>query len=79
MHTNTVFFVFQEFNFHQKINEQVPDVFESWEELALVIVPFCKEISDTFDISVKIPENKNWQSEHNNTWSLALLIWGVYL
>lgn len=33
----------------------LPDVLERWKQLTLVIESPGKEISDTFDISVKIP------------------------
>lgn len=57
--------------------EQLPDVFEGWEELALIIEPFCKEVSDTFDISVKIPTNKVWKSEQKTNLFFCFIISGV--
>lgn len=39
------------------------DVFECWVELTLVIVSSGEEISDAFDISVKIPIKKDMKSE----------------
>lgn len=55
---------FFKFYCKQNRNEQLPDVFEGWEELTLVIESLSKEISDTFDISVKIPINNIWTKEH---------------
>lgn len=38
--------------------ERLPYVFESWKKLTLIIESFCKEISDAFDISIKIPKKE---------------------
>lgn len=48
------------------IRLQLPDVFEGGEEFTLIIESFSKEISDTFDIPVKIPAENNVTSHYLN-------------
>lgn len=36
----------------------LPDVFEFWEELTLIVEAFLKELLNTVNISVKIPVKK---------------------
>lgn len=43
---------------------QLPDVFEGGKEFTLIIESFSEEISDTLDISVKIPAEKNVTSHY---------------
>lgn len=43
--------------------EQLPNVFEGWKKLTLITESLCEEISDAFDISIKIPTNKGWRSK----------------
>lgn len=36
----------------------IPDIFEFWEDLTLIVEAFLKELLNTVHISVKIPEKK---------------------
>lgn len=42
--------------------EKLPDILESWKELAFIIKPPSKEISDAFDITVEVPADKGWKT-----------------
>lgn len=50
---------------------ELPDVSEGWEQLTLVIEPFRKEVSDTFDVSVEIPRNK-WEKREQDEHQLSV-------
>lgn len=62
----------KQFFTYQNMNNLL-DVFERWKELTLIIEPFGKEISDTFDISVKIPINQIWKKNMSQRYVMVSL------